>query len=289
MAIVSSCLGGSAAAVTRYLVGSADAVTLAILRWGIGFLCVLPVAVLLRVKWPARADWPAVATLGVCFFGLFFVLYNTALAYTTAARASLALSTLPVQTMLVGALLGIEPLSLRKSLGVAIAMLGVLAALASGLSAAPAGAWRGELIMVGAVLCMALYNVWSRRFIERASALGFLCVGMGAGAAALILVGLVTGRIAVLADFDTAQWVAGVYLGVGGGALAFILWVLALQRTTPTLVANTMTVNPIAAGLLAAQLVGEPVTLNLVGGLVAVFAGIFIATTGMRPRQNRTV
>ena len=141
-------------------------------------------------------------TLGVCFFGLFFVLYNTALAYTTAARASLALSTLPVQTMLVGALLGIEPLSLRKSLGVAIAMLGVLAALASGLSAAPAGAWRGELIMVGAVLCMAFYNVWSRRFIERASALGFLCVGMGAGAAALILVGLVTGRIAVLADFD---------------------------------------------------------------------------------------
>ncbi len=289
MAIVSSCLGGSAAAVTRYLVGSADAVTLAILRWGIGFLCVLPVAVLLRVKWPARADWPAVATLGVCFFGLFFVLYNTALAYTTAARASLALSTLPVQTMLVGALLGIEPLSLRKSLGVAIAMLGVLAALASGLSAAPAGAWRGELIMVGAVLCMAFYNVWSRRFIERASALGFLCVGMGAGAAALILVGLITGRIAVLADFDTAQWIAGVYLGVGGGALAFILWVLALQRTTPTLVANTMTVNPIAAGLLAAQLVGEPVTLNLVGGLVAVFAGIFIATTGMRPRQNRTV
>ena len=77
----------------------------------------------------------------------------------------------------------------------------------------------------------------------------------------------------------------GIYLGIGGGALAFILWVLALQRTTPTLVANTMTVNPIAAGLLAAQLVGEPVTLNLVGGLVAVFTGIFIATTGAPPRS----
>jgi drug/metabolite transporter (DMT)-like permease len=282
MAIVSSCLGGSAAAVTRYLVGSADAVTLAILRWGIGFLCVLPVALLLRVRWPSRDDWPAVAVLGVCFFGLFFILYNTALFYTTAARASLALSTLPVQTMLVGALLGIEPLSLRKSLGVAIAMLGVFAALASGLSAAPAGAWRGELIMVGAVLCMAFYNVWSRRFIERASALGFLCVGMGAGAAALILVGLVTGRVAVLADFDTAQWIAGVYLGVGGGALAFILWVMALERATPTRVAATMTINPLAAGLLATQLVGEPITPNLIVGLAAVFAGIWIATTEIK-------
>jgi hypothetical protein len=38
-------------------------------------------------------------------------------------------------------------------------VFGVIAALASGLAAAPAGAWRGELIMTGAVLCMAFYNV----------------------------------------------------------------------------------------------------------------------------------
>jgi len=55
--------------------------------------------------------------------------------------------------------------------------------------------------------------------------------------------------------------------------------VLALQRATPTRVANTMTVNPIAAALLATQLVDEAITLNLVIGLVAVFLGIWIATT----------
>ena len=90
---------------------------------------------------------------------------------------------------------------------------------------------------------------------------------------------MLTGRVAVLSSFGTAQWIAGIYLGVAGGALAFILWVMALQRATPTRVANTMTVNPIAAGLLATQLVGEPITLNLVVGLIAVFAGIWIATT----------
>ena len=42
IAIASSSLGGTAAAVTRYLVGDADPLTLAILRWGIGCLCVLP-------------------------------------------------------------------------------------------------------------------------------------------------------------------------------------------------------------------------------------------------------
>ena len=263
IAVVSSSLGGTAAAVTRYLVGSADAITLAILRWGIGFLCVLPTALLLRARWPQRGDWIRAASLGICYFGLFFVLYNVAVGYTTAARASLALSTLPLQTMVVGALLGIEALTARKTACVLIAMCGVVAALSSGLSAAPAGAWRGELIMTGAVLCMAFYNVWSRPLIQRSSALGYLTVGMGAGATALTLFGLLTGRVAVLSTFGGPQWIAGVYLGVGGGALAFILWVLALERTTPTRVANTMTVNPIAAGLLAAQLVGEPITPNL--------------------------
>jgi drug/metabolite transporter (DMT)-like permease len=215
----------------------------------------------------------------MCFFGLFFVLYNIAIGFTTAARASLALATLPLHTMVIAALLGIEPLTLRKSAGVCIAVLGVVAALAYGLSAAPAGAWRGELIMTGAVLCMAFYNVWSRPFIQRSSALGFLTVGMGAGAAALVLAGSLTGSVAVLRGFGSPQWIAGIYLGIGGGALAFILWVMALERATPTRVANTMTVNPIAAGLLATQLVGEPITLNLVLGLGAVFAGIWIATT----------
>jgi drug/metabolite transporter (DMT)-like permease len=78
IAIVSSCLGGTATVVTHYLVGNADPITLAILRWGIGFLVLLPVASLLRARWPQRGDLLAVAALGLCLFGLFFVLYNIA-------------------------------------------------------------------------------------------------------------------------------------------------------------------------------------------------------------------
>lgn len=279
IALVSSALGGSAAAVTRYLVASTDAVTIALIRWGFGVLAVLPVALVLGARFPTRRDVPAVAGLGVLYFGLFFVLYNVAVGYTTAARASLALATLPLQTMAVGALIGLEPLSARRTLGVVIAVVGVAVALATGLGTAPEGAWRGELIMAGAVLCMAFYSVWSRPLMQRSSALGYLAVGMGAGAAVLLAVAVVSGRIGVLASYDGAQWTAALYLGFAGGALAFILWVLALERASPTSVANTMTVNPVAAALVAAHLVGEPITLNLVVGLVAVFSGIWIATT----------
>jgi drug/metabolite transporter (DMT)-like permease len=65
--------------------------------------------------------------------------------------------------------------------------------------------------------------------------------------------------------------------------------VLALEKATPTRVANTMTVNPLAAALLAAVLVSEPNTLNLIAGVIAVFAGIWIATTvpGARATAGR--
>ena len=75
------------------------------------------------------------------------------------------------------------------------------------------------------------------------------------------------------------QWIAVLCLGVFGGAAAFYLWVYALERTTPTRVANTMTVNPIAASLLAAVLIGEPLGAHLAFGVAAVGAGVWLASS----------
>src|SRR5205085_11957080 len=134
---------------------------------------------------------------------------------------------------------GAEPLTARKTLGVCIAVGGVALALTAGLRVAPPGAWRGDLIMVAATLCMAFYNVWSRPFIARSSPLGFVTGSMGAGAILLVAVAAGRGGFAATQSFSTAQWIAVIYLGVFGGAAAFFLWVLALRMTTPTRVANT--------------------------------------------------
>ena len=279
IAVLSSALGGGAAVATRFLIGGIDPITLATVRFGGGVLCLLPLALLLRPKWPARADWPAVAGLGFLFYAVFCVFYNLALSYTTAARGTLALSTLPLLTMVVGALLGIEALTARKTTGVLLAMGGVALALTASLATAPDGAWRGDLIMISATLCMALYNVFARPFIARSSALGFLTLGMAAGGGTLIALCLVTGRVSLLLSFDTAQTLTGLYLAVGGGALGFFLWVVALRHASPTRVANTIAVNPLIAMAAATLLLGEPVTATLVLGLVAVCAGVWVATT----------
>jgi drug/metabolite transporter (DMT)-like permease len=279
IAVLSSSFGGTAGAVTRYVVGVIDPVTIAAFRFGIGVLVLLPIALAMRSPLPRGRDWLGVSCLGVMFFAVFFVFYNIAMGFTTAARGALALSTLPLWTMAIAALLGAEPLTARKALGVAIAVGGVGVALLAGLALAPEGAWRGDLIMVAATVCMAFYNVWSRPFIARSSPLGFVTASMSAGAICLVAVAAARGGFAVTQTFSSAQWIAVIYLGVFGGAAAFFLWVLALRLTTPTRVANTMTVNPIAASLLAVVLVGEPVGWNLVVGLISVGLGIWITST----------
>lgn len=283
-AVISSALGGSAAALTRYVIGQSDPVTLAAFRFGIGFVLVFPLALAAGVKFPQGKDRLVVAGLGVLFFALFFFLYNIAMSLTSAARGSLALSVLPLTTMLLAALLGREALTRRKTLGVLIAIAGVAVALYAGLAQAPPGAWRGDLIMAAATLCMACYNVWSRPLMARSSMLGFLATGMGFGAAASVLLAWIGGGFAATLQFGAPQWIAVSCLGIFGGAAAFYLWVYALERTTPTRVANTMTVNPIAASLLAAALVGEPLGVHLVFGVAAVAAGIWLASSAPRHR-----
>ena len=283
---MSSAFGGMAAAVTRFAIGASDPVMLAVFRFGLGFLLLLPVALFLRSRWPRGRDWLAVGALGIMFYGVFFVVYGEALVYTTAARGSLAVSTLPVLTMIVAALLGRESLTLRKSLGVLVALGGVAVALAAGLREAPPEAWRGDLIMLAGMLSMALYGIYSRPLMARSSPLAYAAAGMAFGSACNALLAWHGGGFKAVQSFGAAEWAAALYLGIFAGALGFYLWVYALERATPTRVANTITVSPIAAALLGAVLVDEPIGLSLLIGVAAIAAGIWLASTERRPSAS---
>jgi drug/metabolite transporter (DMT)-like permease len=287
-AMLSSALGGSSIAATRYLAAAVDPMTIGAFRFGGGVLLLLPVALLQGSRWPARRDWIGVATLGLLFFGVFPVLFNASLAYTTAARGALALSTLPLLTMIIGSLLGVEPLTVRKTIGVLLAMAGVAIALLNGLSHAREDAWRGDTLMLGAALCMALYNVCSKPFIQRSDPISFTVVGMAVGGAVLVLLAEISDGFTIVAAFGAAHWLAVGFLAVFGSALTFFLWAFALGRTAPTLVAISVTVNPIVASILGATLLDEPLRWSLIIGLLTVFLGIWIATTAT-PRLRRPV
>jgi drug/metabolite transporter (DMT)-like permease len=251
------------------------------LRFAGGAVLLLPLALIKGEQWPGRRDWPAVIGLALLFFGLFPVLFNAALIYTTAARGALALSTTPLITMLVAALLRIEPLTARKSLGLVLAMSGVVIALAASLSVSPPGAWRGDALMLAGAACMALYTVWSRPLIQRAGPTSFAVTGMVIGAGCLGAVCWAAGGIEAVLAFGGPQWAAALYLATFCGAGIYYLWSFALGTVSPTIVALTVTVNPITAAIFGALVLGEPIRLSLAIGLLGVAAGIWIAA-GLR-------
>jgi drug/metabolite transporter (DMT)-like permease len=146
--------------------------------------------------------------------------------------------------------------------------------LLAGPANAPAEAWRGDVLMLGAATCMALYNVWSRPIIRRSSPIAFTTLAMAVGAVATIVISVWHGGYAGVTSFGPAQWCALVYLGVFGGAVGFFLWAFALGRTTPTRVALSVTVNPVTAALVASLVLDEAIRCNLVAGLL----GILLST-----------
>jgi uncharacterized membrane protein len=96
-----------------------------------------------------------------------------------------------------------------------------------------------------------------------------------------VLVGLAwgIGGFAATATFGPTQWSSMAFLGAFGGALTFLLWSYALERTTPTRVAVSVTVNPIVSAIFGVCVPNEPITMNLMIGLVLVAIGIAFATS----------
>lgn len=71
IALLSSCLGGTAAAITRYLVGGAGPIALAIPRRGIGFVCLLPAALQLTLRKTLGVGEPITPNLVVGLIAVF--------------------------------------------------------------------------------------------------------------------------------------------------------------------------------------------------------------------------
>jgi len=279
-AALSSLIGGTAVATTRFVVAGLEPLPLVLLRFAIGATCLLPLLLLRPAAGPRGRDLALTLLLGVWFFALFPWLFTLSLARTTAARGALALSTLPILTLVVAALAGMERFTGFKLAGVVVALAGVTLALSGRLVAAPTTAWLGDLLMVATALCGAVYNVAVRPLLRRYDALVITGYGMAAGALALLV------SVPLFSDFrgivalSGTTWIAVIYLGIAGAAVTFMLWSWGLSRTTPTRVAITVALNPVGASLLGIVLLEEPVPPRLVLGLLAVIAGILLASRG---------
>ncbi len=282
---------GAAIVATRVAVVDVPPLTLAMLRYGIGFLCLLPFVIKQNrplahmeraasaIKSIAKSDLAAMAALGIGQFGVLIALLNFGLQHIGAAPAALIFSLFPLLTLLLSSLLGREPLSLRLATGVLLSIVGVGLSMAPRLAALGTGPWWGELAVLASALIGAVCSVLYRPYLQRYPTLNVSAFAMLASVLFLALLALPEHWPQRMGSFAPDAWAAIVFIGVSSG-IGFFLWLYALKHETPTRVTVFLALNPVTAGILGSLLLHEPFDRWMLGATVLIVIGLWLATRG---------
>ena len=282
-AALAAVLVGSGIVATRFVIEQTHPASLALLRYAIGFVCLLvPVTLVGRRGAPrfrvAPRDLLPIAALGIVQFGVLIALLNYGLRFVPSGQGSLLFATFPFMTMILAALLGIERLTLTKFLGVSLTILGVGLALSPKLtgSSASGASWIGEAAVLGSALCGAVCSVFYRPYLRKYDTLQVSAFAMLASVFFLAVPAAFEGFFGAAPQFTAGGWLAVAFIGVSS-ALGYYLWLWALGNTTPTRVSIFLALSPITATALGALLLAETVSAAFLGGLACVVLGLWAA------------
>ena len=277
-AVVTGILVGAAMVATRFVIDQTTPASLAFLRYLIGTCCLLPAFLASETVRFARRDLLPLAALGITQFGILIALLNYALQFIPAARAALIFATLPLLAMLFATGLGQERLTVPKTMGVLLTIVGVGFTLGEKLAQPASGGlgWAGEAAVFASAVCGAVCSVLYRPYLRRYPTVSVSTVAMLASVAFLAILAAGDGFFAAFPRFSVEGWAAVVFIGVSSG-VGYYLWLWALNHTTPTRVTVFLALSPVTAAGLGAALLGEPLSTGLLAGVACVALGLWLA------------
>jgi drug/metabolite transporter (DMT)-like permease len=273
-------LVGAGIVATRFVVAEVPPLTLAMLRYAIGFLCLLPFALpaLRGLPAPRGRDLLAMAGLGIAQFGVLIALLNWGLQSMGAAPAALIFSLFPLLTLLLGAALGRDQVTPRVAGGVLLSIVGVALSLLPKLQqGGPAGHWWGELAVFASACLGALCSVLYRPYLQRYPTVPVSAFAMLASVLFLAVAALPEAWPARVAHLAPHAWAIVAFIGVSS-AIGYFWWLYALKHESPTRVTVFLALNPVTAALLGWMLLGERLPAQMLGALVLIAAGLWLAT-----------
>ena len=160
------------------------------------------------------------------------------------------------------------------SLALALAGAVLLGVEAYGLSGAPAGAWRGDLLFLTASTCWATYTVLARLWGVTA---GQAIVHIGLWCPVLFLPVWWWALPSRLAQAPLAEVVSqGVFQGLVSVVISLVLYTRALQTIGAGRLTTVTALTPGLAGVAAVQLLGEHIGVLAVSGLALVCLGVAV-------------
>jgi drug/metabolite transporter (DMT)-like permease len=224
-----------------------------------------------------RGDGIRVATAGLLVVVGYHMFLNVGERYTTSGIAALVVALAPGLTMLLAFVLGLDRISARRVVGLAVAFTGVVivVTLGSGSDLSFESA-KGPLIVLGAPLAFALYNVILKPLLGRYDLLALTAATSLVGM--LGLAPFVRGStVDTAVDATASEAALLLYLGVLATLIGYILWNIGLKGLGPTRAVTYAYAIPALAVTFGAIFLDEPVTLWLALGGALVVGGIAAA------------
>jgi drug/metabolite transporter (DMT)-like permease len=227
--------------------------------------------------------------LGRLFFlslvgtSLHYATQTAGLQYTTASNASLYTTTGPITILLLSALVLGERITVRKALGVALAVTGVLVVMGwATLSSFEFGNIKGDLLVLASIVMWGLFTVFGKKMTDELGPLRVTAWVTILGALTMIPIGWLEARATgfSMTAMTLDAWVAVAFLGVACSFLATLLYFVALRMSESQKVGVYLYTIPPMTAVVAALYLGEVITPNLVVGAVLVFAGVALTERG---------
>lgn len=206
---------------------------------------------------------------------LFFLSLN----FTEVANTAIINAMSPVVTAGCAALVLREKLTARNYLGVLLAFSGVLLLLtrgdASTLLRLKFG--RGDLLMLGAVLCWVGYSLYFRHLLKRCHSFALTYYS---ALVAVLLLAFPAARENAGAQLRQASlnaFFALLYMGVFASGLGYLCYNFSIKTIGPTLTASVVySVVPLLVVLLGYGFFDEPVTPAMALSAILVVGGIYV-------------
>lgn len=245
--------------------------------WGASLRFIIATALLFgivrwrRIPLPGGAAFTGATLFGLFSFALNFGFLYWALTRVSAGMASVMFATIPLITLLIASLSGLEKLTWKGILGAAIVIAGVSLVFIEQLK------FDIPFVYLGAVLLAALSAALSAIIVKRyprSHPVATNAIGMGTAAILLLILSLFSGETIGLPGL-LSTWLALAWL-VASSIVGFVLMVWILSKWSATATSYVAVLTPLVTVAAASLLAGERPTVAFLGGAVLVLLGVYV-------------
>lgn len=251
------------------------------LRFGLAALLFIGIAAGLRLRYPRGKLLGMTLLYGLLSFAISYALMYWALVRVNAGLAAVVLALVPLVTVLLAAVHGMEKLTTRAVAGSLLAIAGI-----AWMTFGPEDVvlpLTALIAMLLALLSISESVIISKKVSANHPAMTN-AVGMSAGAVVLLAISAVAGDAWML---PTQPEVVGavVYLVTIGSVGLFVLLLMVVRQWTASATAYAFVLFPVVTMLLGAWLANEPLTAQGLVGAVLVMSGVWFGALSPKARS----